>query len=167
MKIKILFVCLGNICRSPLAKGLFNQFAMESGLSDFLEADACGTAGHHQGQEPDARTLRNARKNGIEIRHRARKLQPSDFESFQLILTMDAANFRDTLSLAHRNGFSNADIRLLRSFDPDSPHPHAEVPDPWYGGEEGFEEVFQILHRSCRTLVNQLEMSINKNRLTE
>jgi protein-tyrosine phosphatase len=164
LKQKILFVCLGNICRSPLAKGLFNHMAEQAGLGGFLMADACGTAGHHQGEEPDQRTIRNARKNGLEIHHRARKLQPEDFQNFDFILTMDASNFRDTAALAGRHGFNEADIRMLRSFDPQAAHPEADVPDPWYGGEEGFEEVFQMLHRSCSALIAHLKKSNEINR---
>jgi protein-tyrosine phosphatase len=155
LKRKILFVCLGNICRSPLAEALFSEMVATAGLSGFLEADSCGTSGQHQGEEPDVRTLRNAKSNGIEIRHRSRQLEPADFMRFHLILTMDRSNYRNTLSLAKKNGHHEADIRLMRSFDP-AGSDQAEVPDPWYGGEEGFEEVFRILQRSCQGLLETL-----------
>ena len=131
----------------------------EAGIQSFYEADSCGTGGHHRGEEPDSRTLKNARKNGLEIRHRARQLQPADFENSSLILTMDSANYRDTLALAKRHGFDAGHVRMLRSFDLLAAHPQEDVPDPWYGGEEGFEEVFQILSRSCGGLVNALKKS--------
>ncbi len=159
MKQRILFVCLGNICRSPLAEALFSKLSEEAGIQAYYEADSCGTGGHHRGEEPDSRTLRNARKNGLEIRHRARQLQPEDFENFNLILTMDSSNYRDTLALAKRHGLDAGDVRMLRSFDPLAEHLQADVPDPWYGGEEGFEQVFQILSRSCGSLVNALKKS--------
>ena len=160
-KQKILFVCLGNICRSPLAEALFLYHAEEAGLGDRFEADSCGTSGHHAGDLPDPRTRANAARNGIEILHRGRQLRPGDFSKFDLILTMDRQNYRDARNLALRHGFEQADIRMMRRYDPLASHPEEEVPDPWYGGEEGFEEVFQILSRSCSGLLESLRQEMH------
>jgi len=159
LKHKILFVCLGNICRSPLAEAVFIRLAGERGISDRFYADSCGTAGHHAGQPPDPRTLKNARKNKLEIVHLGRQLHPDDFATASLILTMDSDNYRNTRSLALKNGYDTAAISMLRRFDPAAVKDDLDVPDPWYGGEEGFEEVFQIISRSCSGLVDALEAS--------
>lgn len=154
MKRKILFVCLGNICRSPLAEAIFSHLVSKEGLNDYFHIESCGTSGNHQGEGADPRTLKNARENGISIQHTSRKLNPEDFRNFDLILTMDRYNFRETVKLATKHGLQHADIRMMRSFDPHAPG--ADVPDPWYGTEEDFGEVFRILHRSCSSLLDSL-----------
>jgi protein-tyrosine phosphatase len=159
LKRKILFVCLGNICRSPLAEAIFSKLAEEQGMAEFYKADSCGTSGHHIGEQPDSRTLRNARKNKLQIQHRGRQLHPDDFHSASLILTMDRHNYQETKALATRHGFDSSDIRMLRSFDPLAVESNPDVPDPWYGGEEGFEEVFQIIFRSCSGLLEVMQKS--------
>lgn len=159
MKQKILFVCLGNICRSPLAEALFSKFADEHGISSVFQSDSCGTSGHHRGESPDKRTLKNAKKNNLEIVHLGRQLHPDDFRRSAMILTMDAQNYRDTVSLANRHASEICDIRMLRSFDPLADSHNLDVPDPWFGGEDGFEEVFQIISRSCAGLVEALKKS--------
>ena len=161
LKTKILFVCLGNICRSPLAEAIFLHHLKIAGVEDKFSADSCGTSGHHAGDNPDSRTIRNARKNGIEIQHIGRQFSLQDFSSADMIVAMDKKNFSNIQSLAFQNGFHKADIRMMRSFDPEA-HEDFDVPDPWYGGEEGFEEVFQILWRSCGRLASDLTKSIPK-----
>ena len=160
MKRKILFVCLGNICRSPLAEAIFSHLVAEAGLNHLFEADSCGTSAEHRGAPPDERTLRNAAGNGIFFKHQARKLSPDDFENQDLILTMDIHNHRETTGLARRLGYNKADIRMMRSFDPMAEIATASVPDPWYGDDHDFEEVFRILHRSCRGLLSSLQEQV-------
>ena len=161
LKTKILFVCLGNICRSPLAEAIFLQHLKIAEMEDKFSADSCGTSCHHAGDNPDSRTIRNARKNGIEILHIGRQFSLKDFNSADMIVAMDKTNFSNIQSLAFQNGFHKADIRMMRSFDPEAQF-DADVPDPWYGGEEGFEEVFQILWRSCGRLAADLTKSMPK-----
>jgi protein-tyrosine phosphatase len=159
LKTKILFVCLGNICRSPLAEAIFLRHLKIAGMEDKFSADSCGTSGHHAGDNPDSRTIRNARKNGIEIQHIGRQFSLQDFSSADMIVAMDKKNFNNIQSLAFQNGFHKADIRMMRSFDPEAQF-EADVPDPWYGGEEGFEDVFQILWRSCGRLAAELVKTV-------
>ena len=131
--------------------------AGERGTSNQFYSDSCGTSGHHAGEPPDPRTLKNARSNNLEISHLGRQLSPQDFVSASLILTMDSANYRDTRALALKHGFESGNIRMLRMFDPEAANGDLDVPDPWYGGEQGFEEVFQIISRSCGGLMDALQ----------
>jgi protein-tyrosine phosphatase len=144
MKKKILFVCLGNICRSPLAEAIFKHKVKERGLDHQFEADSCGTANYHIGDTPDERTNRNAQKNGIRISHRGRQLSATDLETFDLIFAMDESNFRNIMRLENSEAHAKK-ISLMRAFDPLG---SGDVPDPYYGGERGFQEVFDILDRS-------------------
>ncbi|HRH35894.1 MAG TPA: low molecular weight protein-tyrosine-phosphatase [Catalimonadaceae bacterium] len=153
---KILFVCLGNICRSPLAEAIFKKQLEERNLSEKYQADSCGTSGLHVGERPDARTIRNARHHGLEIDHTGRQLSVSDLSSFDLILTMDRSNHQFVLDMARPVFGSRAEIKMIRSFDPEALGA-MDVPDPWYGKEEGFEEIYQILSRTCKVLIDHLE----------
>ena len=157
--VRILFVCLGNICRSPLAEAIFNQRIMEMGLQKHFQSNSRGTANYHIGVRPDSRTLQNALKNGISIHHAGRQFDASDFD-YDLILPMDRSNESNLLRLsgagAHRHK-----IRLMRSFDPI--HTGADVPDPYYGSEKDFQEVFDILQRSVKGLIGFLETSRESN----
>lgn len=153
---------MGNICRSPLAAAIFSHLVSREGLHDFFLIDSCGTSGNHQGEGADPRTIQNAARNGISIRHRARQLKPEDLVSFDLVLTMDKYNHREALKMAGKHGHTDADIRMMRSFDPLSRNPEADVPDPWYGLEEDFEEVFKILYRSCEALLASIRSENNQ-----
>jgi len=144
-KIKVLFVCLGNICRSPLAEAIFNHKIQQAGMDGHFEVDSCGTGNYHIGSQPDPRTLANARKNGIPINHVCRQLTASDLEYYDYILAMDNSNFNNIMRLRGADKHSEK-IALLRDFDPESKG--LEVPDPYFGGEDGFQEVFEILDRS-------------------
>jgi protein-tyrosine phosphatase len=151
---KILFVCMGNICRSPLAHGIFMHKVKEKGLEKLFSAQSCGTINYHQGKQADARMRANAKSHGIIINHRARHLKKSDLNDYDLILAMDKENLNDIKAL-HTTDEQLSKIKLFRSYDPDA-SPGAEVPDPYYGGDDGFEKVFQIVNRTCDHLLNQL-----------
>lgn len=156
MQQHILFVCLGNICRSPLAKAIFNHQISEKGLGEKYVADACGTSNYHVGDRPDPRTIRNARQHSIEIDHIGRQISVQDFSNFDLILTMDRSNLQYVNDLSAKSQNLKADIKMIRAYDPESLGLQ-DVPDPWYGNEQGFEEVFQMILRSCEELIQQLE----------
>lgn len=156
MQKQILFVCLGNICRSPLAEAIFNQLLTEKGLVSKYQADSCGTSNYHIGDRPDPRTIRNARQHQVEINHVGRQIGIQDFAEFDLILAMDRANLLYVNDLSVKAQQQRAEIKMIRSFDPEALGLQ-DVPDPWYGSEQGFEEVFQMLWRSCEELINQLE----------
>jgi protein-tyrosine phosphatase len=159
-KIKILFVCLGNICRSPLAEALFKQKVKQAGLEHCLEADSCGTSNYHIGEPPDSRTIANARKNGITIHHLGRQLSVHDLEQFDYIIAMDQSNLENIHYLG-RNHAVAGNVSLMRAYDPEGKG--QDVPDPYYGGERGFQEVFEILDRS---LEGFLKFLVKKEKIT-
>ncbi|UII32985.1 low molecular weight phosphotyrosine protein phosphatase [Fulvivirga ulvae] len=151
--IKVLFVCLGNICRSPLAQGLMEMKIDELGLNDQIKVDSCGTSQYHIGEQPDERTLKNALKNGLKLEHQARQFSRKDFRTFDYIVTMDKANMDCVKRLDQTNEFSDK-FMLIRDFDPVDKG--ADVPDPYFGGEEGFQHVYLILQRSVSEFLNQI-----------
>ncbi len=149
---KILFLCLGNICRSPMAEGAFTHHVNREGLSSHFVIDSCGTGGHHAGDPPDSRMISTAAKRGIDISHlRARQLKPDDFLTFDMILAMDSSNHDDALRVLKRlkpqSGAKVADLVLMRRFESGHVEGKAikDVPDPWYGDMKGFEEVCELL----------------------
>jgi protein-tyrosine phosphatase len=150
---RILFVCLGNICRSPLGEAVMRSLAAEHPkLAQRLEIDSAGTSAYHVGEPPDARMREVAEAAGVSmVGQRSRQVQAADFDSFDLILAMDGANLEDLESQAPAD--CHAQIRLMRSYDSQAGE---DVPDPYYGGERGFHEVFEIVHRSCSALVEEL-----------
>jgi len=153
---RILFVCLGNICRSPLGEGVFRHLAAEAGLADRLEVDSAGTSAYHVGEPPDERMRATARANGIDLSgQRARKFATRDFEGFDLIVAMDRDNHRTLLARCPEGRRER--VRLMRSYDPEGP---GDVPDPYYGGAGGFDEVYAIVERSCRGLVDELRREL-------
>jgi protein-tyrosine phosphatase len=152
---RILFVCLGNICRSPLAEGVFRHLAAEAGMDGRIEVDSAGTGAWHVGEPPDRRSLSVARKNGVSLDGRARQVEVEDFAHFDLVVAMDRDNLRQLESLRDRAG-GGAPVRLLRKFDPDAGG-DLEVPDPYYGGPDGFDRVYGMVDRSCRSLLETLE----------
>lgn len=153
MKIRVLFVCLGNICRSPLAESVFRHLVMRAGVEDRFEIDSAGTSGYHIGDAPDSRTVAAARGRGVEVIGRARQLTADDLEEFDYVLAMDASNLSIVKRIAERAGAS-AKVHLLREWDPEGAG--GDVPDPYYGGERGFEDVHDIVERSCSTLLEHL-----------
>jgi protein-tyrosine phosphatase len=155
--VKLLFVCMGNICRSPLAEGIFLHLAKERGTRELYEVDSAGIGDWHIGHESDPRSQAVARKNGIELACIARQVSsPEDFEHYDLLLAMDRQNFRDLQDLSPPEYQDK--IKLMRAYDPEGGE-DAEVPDPYYGGPGGFDKVYAMLDRSCRRLLDQLEES--------
>lgn len=153
--IHILFVCLGNIIRSPLAARLFEHAAQKGGLADKYEVDSAGTGDWHAGEGPDERMLRTAARRGFKYTNVARQLKPSDLDTFDLIVAMDLENKADIEALARKEGQRDK-VRLLREFDPQAQSAVA-VPDPWYGGPSGFDDVYDIIERSVHGLLDGLE----------
>ena len=150
----LLFVCLGNIIRSPLAEQLFTDLARQAGVADNYSVDSAGTAGWHSGESPDPRMVQTAKQHGLTLGGTARQVHPNDLDTFDLILAMDESNRQDLLELA-RTPEQRGKIRLLREFDPQQGDP--DVPDPWYGGQDGFEQTYQIVERSVQKLLEALE----------
>lgn len=151
---RILFVCLGNIIRSPLAEHAFRQAAEQAGAEDRYQADSAGTAGWHTGEQPDPRMRKTAAAHGLEYDGRARQVSKQDFEDFDLIVAMDSSNYRSLSDLAGSEA-AKSKIRLMREFDPQADG--MDVPDPYYGGQDGFEETFQIVRRSVDGLLEALQ----------
>jgi len=152
---KICFVCLGNIVRSPLAENMFRHVAEKKGVGEKYEVDSAGTSAYHVGEAPDSRMRKVARERGLTYSGSARQFQKEDFDKYDLIVAMDGDNRTALERLADSPREANK-IRLMRAFDPRS-QPDAGVPDPYYGGMEGFHKVFDIVERSTRELLEALE----------
>jgi protein-tyrosine phosphatase len=152
--VSVLFVCLGNICRSPLAEGVFRALVAESGLENSFVIDSAGTSGWHDGEPPDARATAVAKRRGVELGGTSRQVEGPDLRRFRHVIAMDTENLRELRKLARRTA-PDADIRLLRDFDPRADGDR-DVPDPYFGGEAGFENVHDMVERSCRGLLEAL-----------
>jgi len=153
MSMKILTVCLGNICRSPMAEGILRHLAQERGID--IRTDSAGTGDYHVGEEPDHRAIAAMERYGINIRDlRARQFKELDFEDFDIILAMDASNLANMLKLA-----PNAELakkaHLMMDHAPE--HPEREVPDPYFGGDEGFDHVYRMLVEACNAVLDGVE----------
>lgn len=152
MATRILFVCLGNICRSPLGEGILRHLAAQAGVAAQFEIDSAGTGDWHVGDPPDPRAIEVARRHGVLLDGlRARQVAPFDFAAFDHILAMDRKNLADLLELCPAEHAGR--LRLLRQHDPEGGH---DVPDPYFGGADGFDEVFAMLLRCCRRLLADL-----------
>jgi protein-tyrosine phosphatase len=150
MAAKILMVCLGNICRSPLAEGI-----MRSKLSNDFIVDSAGTGGWHAGELPDKRSIATAKNKGLDITNqRARQFKTSDFESFDYIYVMDNSNYKDVVALAP-NEEAKSKVKLI--LNEIFPGENVDVPDPYYGGQDGFENVFNMLNEACDVIAGKLK----------
>ncbi|MCL4222527.1 MAG: low molecular weight phosphotyrosine protein phosphatase [Phycisphaerales bacterium] len=161
---RLLFVCLGNICRSPLAEGIFIHQARQRGVLNEFEIDSCGLGGWHIGNRADPRARATAAKNGVDLPSLARQFDPTtDPVRFDLLLAMDGSNARGLIDL----GTPVEKVRLMRSFDPEQrnmldehgrpkPGVDIDVPDPYYGSDGGFDQVYAMLVRACEGLLNEL-----------
>ena len=153
--VRLLFVCLGNICRSPTAEGVMRHVAAAAGMQDQIELDSAGTGSWHIGSAPDERATAAARGRGVTLAGAARQVSATDLDEFDLILAMDSSNLRDLQALA--DGADEHKIRLLREFDPASAAAgDLDVPDPYYGAAGGFTEVFDIVEAACRGLLDEI-----------
>jgi protein-tyrosine phosphatase len=154
--LRVLFVCLGNICRSPTAEGVMRSLVSDAGLKD-VELDSAGTGGWHVGSPPDARATAAASARGIGLDGSARQVMAEDFARFDLIVAMDASNRRDLLRLAPDEG-ARGKVRLLREFDRSgrSDAEGLDVPDPYYGAPGGFDEVLDLIHAACEGLLEEI-----------
>src|SRR5688572_14645711 len=153
---RILFVCMGNICRSPTAEGVMRAQLRQARLDDEIEVDSAGTGGWHAGEPPDERATAAAHRRGIVVEGAARQVRPSDFDDFDLLVAMDRRNLGDLRTLA-ADDEAREKVRLLRAFDPATAGtPDVDVPDPYYGGERGFEDVLDMVEASCRGLIAEL-----------
>ena len=151
---RVLFVCLGNICRSPAGENIFRHQVEEFGLSGQVECDSAGTAGYHIGKSPDARMTKAMRNRGYQVTGGARQFIPADFDRFDLILTMDHDNYRDVISQARSDEDHN---RVRRFTDFCSEHEEIEVPDPYYGGDEGFEFVADLIEDGSNGIISHIQ----------
>jgi protein-tyrosine phosphatase len=153
---RVLFVCLGNICRSPTAEGVLRGLVREAGLKDRITIDSAGTGGWHVGSAPDERATAAARRRGITLEGQARTVTASDFDDWDLLIAMDRDNQRELLRRAP-DAAAREKVKLLREYDPASvASGELEVPDPYYGAEGGFEEVLDIVEAACRGLLDEL-----------
>ena len=150
----VLFVCLGNICRSPLAEGVFQNLVAEAGLAEHFDVDSAGTGAWHVGERPDARAEMVAHQHGVELESRARQVTEEDIRDYDYVIAMDRENLRSLERMANATG-SEVEIRLLRDFDTEGEGD--DVPDPYYGGASGFETVYAMVHRSCQALLQRLK----------
>ncbi|WP_052947384.1 low molecular weight protein-tyrosine-phosphatase [Aneurinibacillus tyrosinisolvens] len=149
-KAHVVFVCLGNICRSPLGEGIFRHLVEEKGLSDRFQIDSAGTAAYHVGKTPDPGSIRAAESNGVSLKGQyARQFTGNDLTDWDYIIAMDASNHSNIKKLGALSG----SIHLLREFDPEGP---GDVPDPWARGDEAFHETYTIIRRSCEKLLDHI-----------
>jgi protein-tyrosine phosphatase len=153
---RLLFVCLGNICRSPTAEAVMRDLVRREGLEDVIEVDSAGTGDWHVGSPPDERSAAAAQRRGIVMDGAARQVAAGDFDDWDLLLAMDRENHRNLLALA-RDDEARAKVRMLREYDPQAVAAgELDVPDPYYGGERGFEDVLDIVERACAGLLGEL-----------
>jgi protein-tyrosine phosphatase len=159
--VNVLFLCLGNICRSPLAEGVFMHHVRQAGLTHRLAADSAGTGNWHVGELADPRSRAVARRYGLELTHRARQLALHDFAKFHYVVAMDRSNLHNAqtllLSANGRGVFpqqASSQLVLMRDYDPQATHP--DVPDPYTGTDQDFEKVYHMLHRSTQAFMQHL-----------
>lgn len=157
MPYKLLFVCLGNICRSPAAENIMNQLIQQRNLVGKVVCDSAGTSSYHIGSSPDRRMTAAATQRGMTMTGQARQFTPADFEAFDLILAMDRDNFADIAYLDPVGKFKDK-VHLMCDFC--TQHSLKEVPDPYYGGAEGFNQVLDLLTDACNGLLDQVQKNL-------
>lgn len=155
MPYKLLFVCLGNICRSPSAENIMNHLLAQKGLTEQIICDSAGTSSYHIGSAPDPRMTKAAAKRGIQMTGKARQFEKADFENFDLILAMDRYNYRDILKLDPQNLYQNK-VELMCNYA--SQFLDRDVPDPYYGGADGFDYVIDLLLNCCDNLLESIDI---------
>jgi protein-tyrosine phosphatase len=152
---KILMVCLGNICRSPVAEGVMRSVAQQHKIP--VTVDSAGTSNYHIGEQPDKRSMANARKNGVDISSlRGRQFSIADFDTFDRIYVMDESNLKNVLALAKKEEHKQKVELLLNELHPGKNMP---VPDPYYGTEKDFENVFQLVYQACEAIAGKLKQN--------
>jgi len=155
-KVSVLFVCLGNICRSPTAHAVFRKMVADNGLADEIEIDSAGTAAYHVGKHPDMRSMETARNRGIEMLDlRARKVDFGDFYQYDYVLAMDDENYHNLKELALPEHYDKIQMFL----DYSDAFEEREVPDPYYGGAQGFEHVFDLVESASEGLLNHIKQN--------
>ncbi|MEX2566073.1 MAG: low molecular weight protein-tyrosine-phosphatase [Cyclobacteriaceae bacterium] len=159
--IRVLFVCLGNICRSPLAEAILNHKISDRKYQDKISCDSCGTSDYHIGELPDERALACALKNGLSLHHRGRQLHRTDFRDFDYLIAMDNSNIEKINHLASVVRGQPKNLHLMREFQKNADF--MEVPDPYYGGEEGFQKVFEILDEAITGFLQHVEKKYQWN----
>lgn len=157
MKKKILFVCLGNICRSPSAEGIMKKLVREAGLEAEIEVDSAGLIGYHEGELPDPRMRSHASRRGYTLDSRSRPVQPADFDTFDYLVGMDDRNYDELRRLAPD---TDSMRKVHRMVEYSRRYAHDHVPDPYYGGTEGFELVLDLLEDACAGLLEELTASL-------
>ena len=153
-KTSVLFVCLGNICRSPTAEGVFRHLLSAEEVTSFVRVDSAGTGAYHVGESPDRRSAAAAKRRGVILAGAARKVTRADFADFEYVLAMDRSNYDNLLSLAP-GADATERVHMFRDFDPASPE-GSEVPDPYYGGLNGFERVLDLIEAASDGLLVQV-----------
>lgn len=158
--IKVLFVCLGNICRSPTAHGIFQQLVDEAGLSQQIHVDSADTMGYHAGSEPDLRSQRTALDRGVDLgSQRSRQVTTQDFEDFDYILAMDSENLSNLNTMHSKQPQFSVTLSLLLNYSAN--YRGRDVPDPYYGGPRGFEDVFEMVEDGCRGLLAAIQTQLH------